>query len=320
MIFYIYLDPDVLSVNNLANDFAMQALIGALRGFTQNCCIAEFEDYRVQDAIKEQVKNLPDTYERKLVKKLLAAIAKRNRFIYCLAPDYSGTKTDLSCVAEQAADCLLDFFLFSEANRDIEVPGELEKATLSTYQSTDFENVRSNLAINGRTFVSGELDEKDFLDQCFKKMMRYSVRIEICDKLFGSRFGDNFEYTIKTLLRWLDSNLANPKSCKLVFHCGKPDGHTDHHIMTQLGSFKTGRLENLPIEIQFYQLPDSTQALPHDRYLITDQFVIDLGRGMDFLDRKTHKNRDLTLGYKSYSEVEALLKDYASAKLPRISI
>lgn len=178
----------------------------------------------------------------------------------------------------------------------------------------------ANLAINGKTFVSGDLDEKDFLDWCFGKMLRYPTRIEICDKLFGSRFGDNFEYTVKTFLRWLEQIIVDPKNCKFIFHCGKPEGHTDHHIKTQLVSFKTGRLENLPIEIQFYQLPDNSPVLPHDRYLITDQIVIDIGRGLDFLDRNTKKNRDLTIGYKSFKEVDDLLKSYASAMLPRILI
>jgi len=320
MIFYTYLAPDVLSVKNIENDFAMQALIGILRGFTQNCFIAEFEDYRVQDSIKEQVNNLPDTFDRKIIQKLLKTLSKHNRFIYCLIPDYSGKKDDVSCVVEQAAKCLLDLIILSEANKGAEIPKGLEKATLATYQTTDFENLRSTLAINGRTFVSGELDQKDFLDWCFGKMLRYPTRIEVCDKLFGSRFSGNFEYTVKTFLRWFEQIIVEPQSCKLIFHCGKPEGHTDHHIKTQLVNFKTGRLENLPMEIQFYQLPDNSQALPHDRYLITDQIVIDIGRGFDFLDRNTRKNRDLTVGYKSFKEVDNLLKSYASAMLPRILI
>jgi len=295
-------------------------LIGILRGLTQNCFIAEFEDYRIQDAIKEQVKSLPDTFDRKIIKSLLAALSKRNRFIYCLIPDYSEKKDDMSCVVEQAAKCFLDLILFSEANQDTEIPKGIEKATLATFQTTDFENARSNLATNGRTFVSGELDQNDFLDWCFRKMLRYPTRIEICDKLFGSRFSGNYEYTVKTFLRWLEQNIVDPEKCKFIFHCAKPDGKTDHHIKTQLLSFKTGRLKNMSMKIQFYQLPDNSQVLPHDRYLITDQIVIDLGRGFDFLDRNTHKNRDLTIGYKSFKEVDNLLKSYASAMLPRISI
>ena len=320
MIFYTYLDPDVLSIKNIENDFAMQALIGILRGFTQNCFIVEFEDYRLQDAIKEQVNSLPDTFDRKIIKSLLTALSKRNRFIYCLIPNYSGNKDDISCVVEQAAECFLDLFLFSETNKHTEIPEGIEKAKLATFQATDFENFRSSLAINGRTFISGELDQKDFLDWCFGKMLRYPTRIEICDKLFGSKFGDNFEYTIKTFMRWLEHNVVDPKSCKFIFHCAKPDGKTDHHIKTQLLSFKTGRLKNMPMEIQFYQLADNSQVLPHDRYLITDQIVIDIGRGLDFLDKNTQKNRDLTIGYKSFKEVDNLLKSYAPAMLPRISV
>ena len=74
------------------------------------------------------------------------------------------------------------------------------------------------------------------------------------------------------------------------------------------------------MEIQFYQLTDNSQVLPHDRYLITDQVAIDFGRGLDFLDKNTRKNRDLTIGYTSFKEVDNLLKSYASAMLPRILI
>ena len=76
MIFYVYLDPGVLSADSIENDYAIQALIGVLRGFTQNCFIAEFEDYRIQDAIKENVNSLPDNYDRKLIKKIACALLR----------------------------------------------------------------------------------------------------------------------------------------------------------------------------------------------------------------------------------------------------
>lgn len=320
MLFYVYLDPNIFSGDIVENDYAMQVLTSILRGFTQNCCIAEFEDYRIQESINEQVNSLPDTFERKIIKSLLTKLSKRNRFIYCLVPDHSGGKKDILCVIEQAVNCFLDLLLLKALKDDIEYPKEIEIATLTTYQRTVFENDRSSLSNNGRTFVNGELDEKNFLDWCFGKMLCYPSRIEICDRLFGSRFGDNFVYTVKTFFRWLEPIIAEPESCKIVFHCEKPDGHTDHHIKTQLVSFKRGRLANLPMEIQFYQLPDSNKSLPHDRYIITDQIVIDFGRGLDFLDRNTKKNRDLTIGYKDFREVDNLLKSYASSViLPRIS-
>jgi hypothetical protein len=106
----------------------------------------------------------------------------------------------------------------------------------------------------------------------------------------------------------------------LAFHCGKPKGLTDDHIKTQLSSFRCGRLCRLPIEIHFYQLPNPDKALPHERFILTDQMALEIGRGMDFLDCNTRKNRDVSIGYKSMAEVDDLLRSYAPHGLPVVVV
>lgn len=69
----------------------------------------------------------------------------------------------------------------------------------------------------------GDSDEQNFLDQNSKKALRFATRIEVCDKLFGRRFGDNYLYTRKIMFRWLEQAINDPSNCKLIFHCGKPD-------------------------------------------------------------------------------------------------
>ena len=324
MVFYVYMDPDIFSIDSSGNNYEllMNILIGILRGFTQNCCLAEFENYRIQDSIKEKINELPDSFERKKIKKLLAKLAKRNRFIYCLVPDYSEEKEDVLSVSEQASNCFLDLLLLKELQNNIKFPDDIEIKTIENYIGSDFEEERSELSNNGRVFKTGEFSESEFLDRCFMKMMRHSSKIEIYDKMFGSKFGDNFKYTIKIFLRWFETVIAEPENCEFIFHCQKPRGKTDDYIRMELASFKTGRLKNLKkMEIQFYEFMNGSQVLPHDRYIVTDQFAIDFGRGLDFLDKKTKRNRDLTMSNKDFKEVEDLLKSYSSATIQqRISI
>ena len=135
MIFYVYMDPKVLSTENLQHKYAMQTFIGILRGFLQNCFIAEFEDYRIQEAIKIQVKKLPNNAGRKEIKTLLATLMKRNRFIYCIIPDYSGTKSDFTCVLEQAVSTFLDLLLVEEIDDELEIPAGVEIASLGLTQN-----------------------------------------------------------------------------------------------------------------------------------------------------------------------------------------
>jgi len=315
------MDPGILSTESLQNQYATQSIIAILRGFLQNCFLAEFEDYRIQEAIKEQIKSLPNSFERKKIKKLFGTLRKRNRFIYCLTPDYSGSKEDLICALEQMVPAFIDLLLLKEINSDLNFPDGVEIATLSTYQNSNFEDKRSKLGNSGGlTIKNGELDGSDFWDQCFKKALRFSTKIEICDRLFGKKFGDNYKYNVRIMFRWLEKNLLDPDNCMLLLHCEKPIGYRGDHIKTELSALKQGRLSNMLIEIQFYQLPGLKSDLPHPRFIITDQIAFQIDPGLDLLDKYTKKNRDVIIKYQSLKEAVSLLKSYENARLPRIAI
>lgn len=323
MIFYVFLDPEVIGFANQLGGLGLQSLNGILRGFLQNCFIAEFIDYRIQQSIKDQINALPEIYERTIIKKLFTALQKRNRFIYCLIPDHSGKKSDVQCCIEQAISSFIDLLLLKQIPSDIPIPPGIEVTTLDSYQNCDFECNRSLLASNGRTLREGDLDEKDFLDQNFMKALRYASRIEICDRLFGRKFGDNYLHTTKIMLLWLEEVLSDPNNCTLIFHSGKPDetfGPDIDFIRAQISGLRRGRLTSLQIQLVLYdhEIPD--KCLPHERFIFTDQIAFEIGRGMDFIDRKTRKNRDISIGIKDKKEVENLLKAYKGGMLTPITI
>ncbi|MBI5194266.1 MAG: hypothetical protein HZA08_12620 [Nitrospirae bacterium] len=320
MFFYVYLDPEVFDVATEEGTFAMQSLIGILRGFVQNCFIAEFEDYRVQEAIKEKVNKIVDDNDRKAIKELLKIMKKRNRFIYCLIPDYAGEKSDLEKVYEQAAASYIDILLLKSAPLGTGIPSEIKTATLLNYQHTNFENGRASYACNGVTLKEGEIYEDAFLDQNFKKALRYASTIEICDKLYGPYFSANFIYSTKNLFEWLEKILFAPEKCKIVFHCQKPEGKTDSFMKDQIGGFKRGRITGIDVVLQFYELLNENNCLPHDRYILTDQIAVDFGRGMDFLNQLTHQNRDITININDLNQVSSLLESYRAGRLSPVII
>jgi hypothetical protein len=317
------MDPEVIPFANDLGVLGLPSLNGILRAFLQNCFIAEFEDYRIQQAIKDRVDSLPESYDRTIVKKLFAALKKRNRFVYCLVPDYSGRKSDVESAVEQAISSFLDLLLLKEIPTNTTIPAGVEVTTLATYQNCNFECGRSLLASNGKTMKEGDLDERAFLDQTFGKALRFAGRIEVCDRLFGRKFGDNYLYTTKTMLRWLEQVIRDPDSCKLIFHCGKPDdeyGPDIEYIRTKIAKYKKGRLSSFHIELVFYDNPDSEKSLPHDRFIFTDQIAFGIDRGMDFINRATQKNRDVSIGYKSIKEIDELLKSYKVGMLAPVIV
>lgn len=309
MVFYVYLDPEVIGLAHQQGIFAIQNLLGIIQGFVENCFLAEFEDYRIQPAIKEYVNNIPDCDEKKRLKALFSILKKRNRFIYCLISDQTNQKSDKSLLFEQASDSLIDLILLSNLDGIPDLPKEITVTDLSNYQTTNFAGERSRIASNGRQFHGGELSEDEFLDQNYKKAFMYAKRFEICDIIFGRGFSDNFDYSTKILFRWLENIHTNPKNFEIVFYCEKPAGNTDQYIKDRLTQYRKGRLANTKIKV-FFHSNHNAQCLPHERYFVTDQIAFQIGRGMDFIDRKTKRNRDTSIDLKDLKSIEDIIQHY----------
>lgn len=308
MVFYVYLQASVITDAANAGAHGMQNLISILRGFLQNCCLLEFCDGRNGSEIKDAVQNLTEDFDRTSLKKILTQLAKLNRFVYCIEPDYIGEKLDLDCVLEQAGDSLLQIIIIDESEKDRTPPEACELVALSGYHHTHFEETRSSLSSDGRTSTANAMDEWQFLDEHFLRALRHAGKIELCDRLAGSRFADNYRHTIGTLLKWLSNALGDPASCSIVFHLGEADGKKPAYIHSELTSYRNaGALATTPTEIRYYHT-----EMPHQRFILTDQFAIEIDRGLDFLDRSAHKNRDVSVNTKSRGETSKLLAAYAA--------
>jgi len=321
MIFYVYMSPAVIEDAQEGGPYALDSLIGILQGFLQNCFIAEFEDERLKKAIYNNVSQLPANDAKKKIMSLFGELKKRNHFISCLIPDYCGVDDDLSCVIKQTESVLLDMLLIAKNENGQPVKLKAEIATLGYYNQSKFASERSNLAKNGTTLRPDELSEAELLDKIFKKALIYSSRIEICDRIFGLKFGDNFEHSFMTMFRWLEKNVVDPVRLeKIIIHCEKPQGYGDDNMKVKLSPIKNGRFSKIAIEVRFYQKnKDSKEEgdpLPHDRYLMTNQVAFDIGRGMDFLSKRTRGNRDISINYQDTDKIAALIGSYSKYKLP----
>ena len=314
MVFYVYFDPAVVTVADKGGDYALQCLIGILRGFKANCLLAEFEDYFIQDALKSRLNGLQDTSARKDLKSLFATLEKRNRFVYTLKCQGESIDLRVADALLQGKAVELDLVLAENPGAHPN-PHSIPACTLLAYNTTSFEKERSEVANGGRTFPAGVRGERAFLDWTLRKALKHSTIITIYDRLFGEKFGKNFQYSAKAFLSWLETFVEDPNQIKLHIHCGKPTGNTDHFIQTQMASFRRGRLAAMPITIQYYESFPGEKVLPHQRFLITRQVAIDLGRGMDFLDPETGQNRSGKYSFARADELTALLKAIPSPSL-----
>ena len=313
MYFYVFMQPEVFDEAATDGEDATQIVTSILNGFLQNCFVAVFEDDRWGAAVKEKLEVWPQNMTRRRIKSILVHLKKRNRIIYCLVPDYENNKEDIDCVIEQAPSISLDLLMLIGSEGERPAPPGVEITTRRTYQYSTFEPKRSDIAVDGMTCSPGEMDESTFMDFHFTKALKYASTIHICDRMCGkTSFTGNFRYTVERLMNWLGRVLADPISCKIIFHLGQPRGHGQQFILQELSSIKNRVLNRTQVDVYFYDesLPKAT--LPHQRFIMTEQMALDVDRGLDFLDRTTQKCRDTYVNYQNPKEAQKLLSSYSA--------
>ena len=323
MYFNVYFDPQVISVANAAGDLGLQSLTAILRGFLQNCFIAEFDEYLIQPEIQAELELLPATSDRSTLMKIIKKMVLDNRFVYCLK--MGGNVDSLSALLVPANRELVDLILVGQGDGDLSGMADTETATLATYQNSYFEDMRSKFASEGITLEQLSMGSSDFLNNHLRRALQHAQRIDIIDKLLLRKYKSNFKYSLGILFDWLNQNLRDPSNCKLVFHSTYKDDDEGNdnlaELHSDLQSLKTGNLTKLLIDLEIYD-GDYNYSLPHDRFILTDQIAIGIPRGMDIFVREdsTTMIRDVTLDCKNKKEIDDLLTTYSGFILPNKKI
>ena len=237
MVFYIYFDPALISAADRAGELGLSCLLGIIRRLEENCCLAEFDDWHVQEEIKDNVKKLEERLANlegkqrtqladflKDLKTLLGTMAKRNRFIYCLTSNGESPELRVAAVLRQGKGAELDLVLTETADGHPN-PDQLPQANLGNFNSSSFEVDRGKYASKGMICYPGEFSEQDFLEKALRKFLKNCSAIHVYDEIMGKHWGDNFEYTFRTLLFWLEGFIVDTGTCNLNLYCGKPPGY-----------------------------------------------------------------------------------------------
>ncbi len=210
MFYRVFFDPEVIPPAYEAGAGSMSALIAVLQGFLQNCTICEVDGYlvdtRIGDAVREiseaaQESDSPLSHHITRLKKILIQLKKQNRFVDIL----STTEGDqsLPCLALVSAQSVgIDFIL-----TEMELPNEPplpERKNLTDYVIGNFERERLKHLDDG-LIPTGEDAENEFLPKRFGRVLPLAKKVIIIDAILGRKFGDNFDYTIKRLIAYIEA-------------------------------------------------------------------------------------------------------------------
>lgn len=317
MFFLVYFDPDVIDRAVAEGDCGMALLAAILRGMQQNCLFADFINEDVTQDLANRVRGLPEEYARKGIKAALARLVKDNRCVPCFEYDPNPDTPSAEVARAQGERVGLSVALV-EPTTDGDDARPFEITDLIGYQYTGFETNRSHLSANGATVAPNEFDGPTFFDRHLAVAIRHASQIEVCDGVFGRKFGsgDDFGYTIGEFVKAIGAAKPDRDGCELIIHCEDPDNANRRHDLEQhLKRVRDEYCSGLAVSVQYYKNnADPARCLPHARFLVTERLAVNMDRGLDFLVVRTKRTRDVHLAYMSQAKARDVLASYSAFK------
>lgn len=321
MYFNVYFDPQVVNGAFRLGEAGLPLLLSIWRGFYQNCFIAEFTEHLIQPDLDAELNKLPETSDRSVLKKIIKQIANEHRFVYCL--DLNDSSDCLSAFESADRVDLIDLILVEGERESLrsKFSGQIEQ--LVSYGSSKFEESRNSIASNGVVHPSLSIEAYTFLDRYLKRGLANAQRIELIDKLLLLKYKQNFRYSLQHLFSWFERNIAHPHECEIVIHtCYKADASEIVDLRSDLQSFRIGRLDRLKLRLVCYD-GDYNDALPHDRFIVTNQVGLVIPRGFDLFHKGDDGKpyiRDVTMNTMSKKDIEQLIALHKKYQLPDVSL
>ena len=309
MVYYVYLDPAVITEAKQIGVIGLVHLLSILESLAENCCLVEFDDWRVTSELGRVLAQHDDSTESgdniKKIKAWLGRMKKENRFVSAItAPDAPGT--DLDIALHSQAEAQIDAFIVPSA---VFNSSHSSQHTLLTFNGSSFNQERRKHANHGVIYQGGEMQSADFYHANLLKALRHAASIQFLDSVLVPRYDNHWRHTSQTIVRHFEASCHEWAAKEIEIHSEMPD--------------KPGRLEYCRLDIQHPKATTPLKiiayekgALPHERYLLTDQFAFEIGRGLDFLDSSTDRNRDVSISFKDPKSIDRLLQAAAPHRLP----
>ena len=283
MIFCVFLDPESIRKLSGMGGLGADALIGILRVFLGNCLLAETTDWRTGPELREAVQGIANQDARMKISALIEAFWRRSRFAPILEAEDADDAVPTSAIALRNRDHACLDAIITEA-----IPpyphGKAEVTSAENFHGSNFAG-RCQQAAGGLALAEGIIQPADFFDKHLSKLLLVEGKFEIYDRVAGRDFGPNFFHNLPW---WIDFLKQADHGIKLVIHT---EGGQTQSIKNRL----TELCDDTQISPTVIRRDDG--SLPHERYLKTQAFILNLGRGIDLFDPHTGLNRDLHITF-----------------------
>ncbi len=283
-------------------------LLLILEGFVGNGLILVDETGQIRKAISDAVQNWPPDY-RKKGEEILIQLDKRNRFVGV------STAEDITPPACPEPLCQLALKIAQSEDFDLclaklncsdcmSLPGAVDPLSYSATGAIVAILNRGSVVLN-----DGEWDKTLFEANVLYPVLRHAKHVKIIDRWVGRslewkggtfRIAENYARALQWIFEQFVTTVGGRYTSGFEVFCGIRDrdchGHAEDAAQT-LKRWAADRTNEFGYPMTIHvKLEVPTQEMRHDRYLITDQVAIHVGRGIDLLQRDCRHVRDVTLG------------------------
>ena len=304
--------PSVFRVNPENSNTEYSMVIRFLQDLEKNGIVLVDDTGCILKAMREDINKWPEKYRTK-AQKLLIILDKKSRFIKMSLND----KEQANCQNQQCHQCIRMAKIYlppAIISRDLcnecaeeeltEFPN-IEVVDVAEYSLSKFFDTYLNQ--KDHFFGKGELKQQEFEDKILIPLLRDAKHVKIYDRYIGRSILDEksakkYKFTIKWILEVLLRERGSKFNGVFEVYGGVNSTQIRKPKTIPDAVAKLRELEN-----EFQQLYPKFQLIikhetkgdeiPHDRFLITNQVAVSVGRGFNLLFGNPSQLKDVKIDY-----------------------
>ena len=316
--------PSVFRVNPGKSNAEYCMVIRLIQDLEKNGIVLVDDTHCTLAAMREDIKKWPQKYITK-AQKLLISLEKRDRFVEISLND----EVQAKCKNQQCQQCIrmakiyLPPAIISSnhcnecAEKQIAQFPSIEVVDVAEYSMSNF--FEAHLNQNDHFFGKGELTQQEFDDKILIPLLRDAKHVKIYDRYIGrsilnKKVAKKYKFTIKWILDvFLRERGSKFKGVFEIYggvNISKdiPKAKTDDAIVA-LREFEKDFKEMYPNFKLLIKDETKGSEMLHDRFLVTNQVAVSLGRGFNLLFGNPSRVQDVKIDYCSQpGEIEQAVK------------
>ncbi|MCX0414541.1 hypothetical protein ACV3P1_04030 [Clostridium perfringens] len=308
--------PDIYDNNLINNKFYCECLCNALDKILINGIIFTDNNNRYIELINKYIEKWPNNDKSDKLKRKLKLLFDYGKIVKI---DTNVERLELGCVKE---NCKIFHSLLQNSETSSIVPewcDETNESNIRYTKLSEFTESKLYDELDKRSEFYDKGDESKFEEEVLIPFLKYCKSVKIIDRVFSDHINEKTNYDIKkeykngleNIIKIIKSNNINASKVNVELYIAfKYDSSNKFHIMSvkqkilKINEFINSLEKKYEINIECYY-KENYFDLTHERYIITNQAGIEIGRGLDFKDSKG-KLRDINVSLLSREQKRKL--------------